>query len=70
MKNRYEMEVLKTVNTETGNTTYYKKVCDVMKRISKKEYDNCRDECFGVSCRYNTVSKKHNRFYTNLTFYI
>ena len=70
MKNRYEMETLKTVNNLTGNTVYYVKKCDVMTRISKKEYDNRRDQAFGLCDSFQTTNKKYTRYYKTLTFYI
>ncbi|AUR92214.1 hypothetical protein NVP1170O_101 [Vibrio phage 1.170.O._10N.261.52.C3] len=68
---RFETELLETVNNITGSTRYYIKDCSgEFSRISKKEYEDRTDQCFGISCLYNTTSKKYNRFYKTVTNYI
>ena len=54
---KYQMEVLRTVNTKTKNTRYFKKVCDVMQRISLIEYDEIKDSALVlIACLLHQLS--------------
>ena len=67
---RHVSELLRTVNNITGATRYFVKICDVMTRISKADYNERRDTAWGVNNLFNTTSKRVNRFYTGVTYYI
>lgn len=64
----YYSEVLRSVNKTSGKIIYYVKVCDVMKRITREEYDKRYDDADGVCCLHTKETKTHWRHYTTLVY--
>ena len=64
----YYSELMRSVNKTSGKITYYVKVCDVMKRITREEYDKRYDDADGISCLYTKETKAHWRHYTTAIY--
>jgi hypothetical protein len=61
----YVIEIARTVNKKTGAKRYFKVVCDVLTRISLKEYDEIHDCCRGVCNLFTTSNKNITKHYTS-----
>ena len=64
----YYSELMRSVNKTSGKITYYVKICDVMKQITREEYDKRYDDADGVSCLYTKQAKTHWRHYTTVSY--
>jgi hypothetical protein len=62
---KYIIEVAKTINKNTGAKRYFKVVCDVLTRISLKEYEEIYDSSVGVSNLFTTSNKIITKHYTS-----
>lgn len=70
MSTKYQSELLRTVNSESGKTYFYIKKCNEFTRISKEEYNERYDSSDGVSCLFTDIKGKFTRHYTTVTFYL
>lgn len=64
----YQTELMESVRLADGKVTYYVKICDVFKRVSKSEYDRRYNEADGLSCLYSKESRTHRRSYRTVTY--
>ena len=64
----YYSELLRSVNKTSGKITYYVKVCDVMKRITREEYNKRYEDADWISCLYTKATKTHWRQYATVVY--
>jgi hypothetical protein len=62
------IELMKSINKKTCKKRYYKKIGDVMTRISLIEYDKIYGSCVGVNCVFTNSNKRLTRHYTGCVF--
>ena len=61
---KYTIELARTVNKKTGGKRYFKVVCDMLTRISLKEYDAIYNSCSGIGSLSTTSNKNVTKHYT------
>lgn len=66
---RYIKEYCRTVNKETGKTTYFVKKCDMFQRVAKEDFDKDYAESDGLDCLFTETKGKFTRHYTTFSFY-
>ena len=64
----YYSELMHRVNKTSGKITYYAKVGDVMKRITREEYNKRYDNADWISCLYTKATKTHWRQYATVVY--
>lgn len=60
---RFQSELMRCTNNETGKVTYYVSKCDVFSRISKEDYNKRYDEADEFLCVYQRTTGKFTRRY-------
>ena len=53
----YSSTLCKTINKKTGDIRYYLSVCDVMRRISKREFNGRYDASYRKDCMITKETK-------------
>lgn len=69
---RYTTETMRVVNKLTGRSTYYKRVCDVWRRISKVDDKKLCADSESASCMFTkgaaNPKSRYIRHFTTLNY--